>query len=84
MLIAYQYENGKGVPIDYEKPLEWLTRAEQSCHLWLKQDLSEADRKYYEALLQDVDEKRKHCESVSCVGLIGNENCSMEQRQKAL
>lgn len=83
VLIAYQYENGKGVPIDYEKPMEWLARAEKSCHLWLKQELSEADRKYYESLLQDVDDKRKHHESVSCVELIGNENCPMEQRKKA-
>ena len=84
VLIAYQYENGKGTAIDYEKPLEWLAQAEQSCRLWLKQELSEADRKYYESLLRDVDDKRKHCESDSCLELIGNESCSMEQRQKAL
>ncbi|MDE6389582.1 MAG: sel1 repeat family protein [Lachnospiraceae bacterium] len=84
VLIAYQYENGKGVAIDYEKPLEWLARAEQSCRLWLKQELSEADRNYYESLLQDVDDKRKHCESVSCVELIGNESCPMEERKRAL
>lgn len=83
VLIAYQYENGKGVAIDYEKPLQWLARAEQSCHLWLKQELSEKDREYYGLLLQDVDNKRKHYESVSCVELIGREDCPMEQRQKA-
>lgn len=83
VLIAYQYENGKGVAIDYEKPLEWLARAEQSCHLWLKQELSEKDREYYGSLLQDVDNKRKHYESVSCVELIGREDCPIEQRQKA-
>ena len=83
VLIAYQYENGKGVAIDYEKPLQWLARAEQSCHLWLKQELSEKDREYYGSLLQDVDNKRKHYESVSCVELIGREDCPMEQRHKA-
>lgn len=83
VLIAYQYENGKGVAIDYEKPLQWLARAEQSCHLWLARELSEKDREYYGSLLQDVDNKRKHYESVSCVELIGKEGCPMEQRQKA-
>lgn len=84
VLIAYQYENGKGVSVNYEKSLEWLARAEQSCHSWLKQELSDTDRKYYESLLQDVDSKRKHCESVSCVELIENENCPMEKREEAL
>lgn len=84
VLIAYQYENGKGVPANYEKSLEWLARAEQSCHLWLKRELSDADRKYYESLLQDVDNKRKHCESISCVELIENANCPMEKREEAL
>lgn len=83
VLIAYQYENGKGVAIDYEKPLQWLARAEQSCHLWLARELSKKDREYYGSLLQDVDNKRKHYESVSCVELIGREDCPMEQRQKA-
>ena len=83
ILAAYQYENGKGVNIDYEKPLEWLARAERSCQLRLKGELSEKERNYYESLLQDVDNKRKHYESVTCAELIGSESCPMEQRQKA-
>ena len=81
-MIAYQCENGKGTSIDYEKALEWLARAEQSCGLWLKQELSEADRKYYESLLQDVDDKRKHCAAVSYAERIGNESLPMEQRKE--
>ncbi|MDE5717652.1 MAG: hypothetical protein K2I53_08585 [Lachnospiraceae bacterium] len=83
ILAAYQYENGKGVYADYEKTLEWLRRAECSCKLRLEGELSEKDREYYESLLQDVDNKRRHCESVTCVELIGKEDCPMEQRQKA-
>lgn len=83
VMIAYQYENGKGIAVDYEKALEWLARAEQSCHLWLKQELSETDKKYYKSLLQDVDDKRSRCESVSCMELIENESCPMERRKEA-
>lgn len=83
ILIAYQYENGKGVKVDYERTLNWLARAERSCGLRLKGELSERDRNYYESLLEDVDHKRMHCESVSCVELIGKDDCPMEQRQQA-
>lgn len=84
VLIAYQYENGKGTAPRYEKALEWLDRAEQSCNLWLRQELSEADKKYYQSLLRDVDEKRKHCEAVSCMELLQDESRPEEERQKAL
>lgn len=84
ILTAYQYENGKGVDVNFEKSLEWLTRAERSCRLRLEGELLETDRNYYESLLGDVDHKRMHCESAACVELIGKEDCSMEQRQKAL
>ncbi len=84
ILTAYQYENGKGVDVNFEKSLEWLTRAERSCRLRLEGELPETDRNYYESLLGDVDHKRMHCESAACVELIGKEDCSMEQRQKAL
>ncbi len=83
ILTAYQYENGKGVKVDYEKALEWLARAEHSCRLRLEGELPEKDRNYYESLLEDVDHQRKHCESVSCVEMIGREDCPMEQRQQA-
>ena len=84
VLIAYLYANGKGASFDYERALEWLDRAEQSCGMWLQQELSEEDRKYYQSLLKDVDEKRKHCEVVSCMKLLENEGSSTEQRQQAL
>lgn len=83
ILIAYQYENGKGVKADYERALNWLTRAERSCGRRLKGELSEKDRNYYESLLEDVNRQRWHCESVTCVELIGKEDCPMEQRQQA-
>lgn len=83
VLTAYQYENGKGVDVNFEKSLEWLARAERSCRLRLKGELSETDRNYYESLLEDVDHKRMHCESAACVELTGKEDCPMEQRQKA-
>lgn len=83
VLTAYQYENGKGVKVDYERSLEWLARAESSCRRWLKGDLSEKDIKYYESLLQDVDQKRRHCESAACMELIEKEDCRVEQRQEA-
>ena len=83
VLTAYQYENGKGVDVNFEKSLEWLARAERSCRLRLKGELSETDRNYYESLLEDVDQKRMHCESAACVELTGKEDCPMEQRQKA-
>ncbi len=83
VLTAYQYENGKGVDVNFEKSLEWLARAERSCMLRLKGELSETDRNYYESLLKDVDQKRMHCESAACVELVRKEDCPMEQRQKA-
>ena len=64
ILAAYQYENGKGVDVNFEKSLEWLTRAECGCRRRLEGELSEKDRKYYESLLEDVDHKRMHCESL--------------------
>ena len=83
ILAAYQYENGKGVDVSFEKSLEWLTRAECGCRRRLEGELSEKDRKYYESLLEDVDHKRMHCESAACAELVGREDCTAEQRQKA-
>ncbi|MBD5458128.1 MAG: hypothetical protein HDR27_06085 [Lachnospiraceae bacterium] len=34
---------------------------------------------HYESLLQDVDNKRKHCESVSCVGLLYEQGLGVTQ-----
>lgn len=84
VLLAYQYENGKGAATDYGKALEWLDRAERSCNGWLERELTEKDRRDYQSLLEDVEKKRRHCEAVSCVGLLEDENIAEEQKQQAL
>ena len=83
VLLAYQYENGKGTATDYGKALEWLDRAERSCHGWLERELTERDRKDYQSLLGDVEQKRRHCEAVSCVEVLENETIPEEEKQKA-
>lgn len=84
VLIAYQYENGKGTALDYEKASAWLERAEESCNMWLQQDLAQKDREYYQSLTGDVRAKREHCEVASCMELIRDESRPSEQRQTAL